>query len=101
MLSIILLYPSNLTTVLAKYFDPMLYPANWGTEQLVFRFPRSRGDIESLTPYCSLEVITASLIKNAVLLDICLDEAGGESKIAGEGHLGPQVPAHLQTFTAP
>jgi hypothetical protein len=96
-----LLYPNNPTTVLAKYFDPMLYPATWGTKQLVCRFHRSRVDVETLTPYCSLDVITVSLIKNAVLLDICLDEAGGESKIAGEGHLGPQVPAHRQTFTAP
>ena len=32
-------FPGSTYSVLAKYFDAMLYITNWGTRQLMFRFP--------------------------------------------------------------
>ena len=85
-------FPSNPITVLTKYFDAMLYLANWGTKQLVFRFPRSLVDAETLAPYCFPDVISTSVTKNALLLDICFDEEGGGSWIEGEGWLSALIP---------
>ena len=85
-------FPSNPITVLTKYFDAMLYLANWGTKQLVFRFPRSLVDAETLAPYCFPDVISTSVTKKAVLLDICFDEEGGGYWIEGEGWLSALIP---------
>ncbi|MBI3328615.1 MAG: hypothetical protein HYZ81_18170, partial [Nitrospinae bacterium] len=85
-------FPGNPIHVLAKYFDAMLYLANWGSKQLVFRFPRSLIDVKTLAPYCFPDVISTSLTKDAVLLDIRFDEEEGESWIEGEGWLSPLVP---------
>ncbi|MFM7880301.1 MAG: hypothetical protein ACKO8H_00005, partial [Microcystis panniformis] len=38
--------------ILAQYFDVMYYIANWGTQQLMFRFPKSLIDREAIEPYC-------------------------------------------------
>lgn len=38
--------------ILRKYYDAMLYMANWGSRQLMFRFPRGVLDLESVNVYC-------------------------------------------------
>jgi len=43
--------------VLAQYFDAMLYLANWGSQQLMFRFPQALIDLEQVKPYCVEEMI--------------------------------------------
>jgi hypothetical protein len=85
-------FPGNPVGVLAKYFDAMLYLANWGTRQLVFRFPRSLLDAETLAPYCFPDVISTSMTENAVLLDIRFDQEGGGFWVEGEGWLSALVP---------
>ena len=32
-------FPGNTEKLMATYFDSILYMANWGTRQLIFRFP--------------------------------------------------------------
>ena len=44
-------FRGNPKSVLAKYFDMMLYISNMGTRQLIFRFPVSALDIQTLAPY--------------------------------------------------
>ena len=41
--------PANEEDLLAKYFDALLYLANWGTSRLLFRFPRSAIETEQST----------------------------------------------------
>ena len=41
----------NPAKVLADYFDVFLYFANWGDQQLMFRFPKSLLDPALLQPY--------------------------------------------------
>ena len=48
-------------TMVERYFDAFLYLANWGTRQVMFRFPRGTLDPETAAQYCYPD--TASLIE--------------------------------------
>lgn len=85
-------FPGDPVGVLEKYFDAMLYLANWGSKQLVFRFPRSVVDADTLAPYCFPDVISTAVTENAVLLDVRFDEEGGGFWVEGEGWLSALVP---------
>jgi len=66
-------------TVLQKYFDALLYMANWGSYQLAFRFPKSAFNPKALEPYCDQESIEVSTVGQYVILNIAInEEEGGE-----------------------
>lgn len=74
--------------VLTQYFDAMLYMANWGAWQLMFRFPTSLIDPELFKPYDLPDVITITKTANHVVLDININEEEGSSDwMEGEGWL--------------
>ncbi|MEM8828092.1 MAG: hypothetical protein AAGE96_01885 [Cyanobacteria bacterium P01_G01_bin.19] len=73
--------------ILAKYFDAMYYIANWGTQQLMFRFPKSLIDIKQIQAYCIEDCISVSKIGNYVILDICYNLEDGFGWIEGGGEL--------------
>ena len=64
-------------SVLEKYFDAMLYMANWGTHQLAFRFPKSAVNLSALKLYCFKRAIEVSIVKEHVILNINISEEGG------------------------
>lgn len=78
--------------VLAKYFDAMLYIANWGTWQLMFRFPKAAVDPQWFRPYHLPNVITISTNAKYVILDIEIHEEGGMGWVEGEGWLSQLLP---------
>jgi hypothetical protein len=78
--------------VLAKYFDAMLYLANWGSRQLMFRFPKSVVDVNALWPYRMLDHIEISTTDDHVVLNIELHEEEGWGWVDGEGHLAGLIP---------
>lgn len=80
-------FPEEPRSILKKYFDAMLYLANWGTKQLAFRLPRSVVDPEMIEPYCFEDIISAHITKRYILLDICVDEEEGGFWVEGEGCL--------------
>ena len=43
--------PANAEDLLTRYFDAMFYIANWGSCQLMFRFPKTAIDLEQMQPY--------------------------------------------------
>lgn len=43
--------------ILTKYYDAMLYMANWGSRQLMFRFPSAALDLEQMQAYCQPLII--------------------------------------------
>jgi len=45
-------FPGNAEEILAKYFDAVFYIANWGSVQLMFRFPKNAIDLEQIQAYC-------------------------------------------------
>jgi hypothetical protein len=44
-------FPADEKEVLARYYDAMLYAANWGSRQLMFRFPKGLVDPDQIQPY--------------------------------------------------
>ncbi|MCI0491022.1 MAG: hypothetical protein L0229_30905 [Blastocatellia bacterium] len=78
--------------VLEKYFDALLYLANWGTKQLMFRLPRSIVDAEQFAPYCIHHKIAASVTSDYVILDIDFYEEEGGFWLEGEGWLSSLAP---------
>jgi len=83
--------------LLAEYYDAMLYLANWGSRQLMFRFPKSLVDLKDLQQY---NVVTVDYPSDAVnvyaegeyaILDIQLHEEEGLGWIEGEGWLDSLV----------
>ena len=51
-------FPGKPEAVLVKYFDAMLYLANWGTRQVMFRWPQALVNREALQPNELLRAIT-------------------------------------------
>jgi len=83
--------------LLADYYDAMLYLANWGSRQLMFRFPKTLVDVAEMQQY---EVVTHEVASDAVaaytrdehaILDIQLHEEEGLGWVEGEGWLDSLV----------
>lgn len=77
--------------VLEKCFDIMLYMANWGTRQLMFRFPKTVVAPSVFEPYCLPDKITVSSSKNYVIVDISIQDEEYGDWIEGEGWLAKLV----------
>jgi hypothetical protein len=77
--------------VLAQYFDAMFYTANWGTLQLMFRFPKALIDLEQMQKYCIEDRIAVSEINNFVILDISINDEESFGWIEGEGNLSSLI----------
>jgi len=72
--------------VLARYFDIMYYIANWGTQQLMFRFPKSLIDREAIELYCIDDYISLSFVGDWAILDWEFSqEEGFNDWIEGQG----------------
>jgi len=79
--------------LLAEYFDAMLYLANWGSRQLMFRFPKTLVDLQQVQQY-ALEfwsdvanAISVHIEGDHAILDVQLHEEEGLGWIEGEGWL--------------
>ncbi len=85
-------FRGNPQEVLTKCFDIMLYMANWGSRQLMFRFPKSLVNLKTLEAYCLEDLITISTTHNSVVLDInIMDEDISAWIDSGEGYLSDMV----------
>jgi hypothetical protein len=73
--------------ILTQHFDAMLYVANWGTRQLMFRLPRSIIDVDILKPFCGFDIISTRVTANHIILDIRFDDEEGGGWMEGEGWL--------------
>lgn len=77
--------------VLTRYFDAMLYLANWGTRRLLFRFPRALIPRKRAERYCVEDVITFEDVGECLVLDFRWDEEGGTDWVEGEGKLSSLI----------
>lgn len=77
--------------VLEKCFDIMLYMANWGTRQLMFRLPLYLVDLPLLESYCLPHKISVATTFDYVILDINIDDEEYRDWIEGEGWLSQFV----------
>lgn len=79
--------------VLAQYFDMMFYIANWGSWQLIFRFPKAIVDAKWFQPYELEGTITVSTTSQHVILDIhIVEEEGLRGWVEGSGWLSRLLP---------
>jgi hypothetical protein len=60
--------------VLLRYFDAMLYSANWGSRRLAFRFPAESIDPVRIDAYCVEDWMTLETEGEHYLLDVSLYE---------------------------
>lgn len=84
--------PARAEELLAKYFDAMFYIANWGSCQLMFRFPKKMIDLEQIRPYLQpyivQEFMTVTEKGNYVVIDFeWHEEAPDWGWIEGTGWL--------------
>jgi hypothetical protein len=65
--------------VLARYFDAMLYQSNWGSRQIILRFPRSALDPQLFNSYVhAFDAVSLEVTDNQLILD--MDFAPDESE---------------------
>lgn len=58
--------------VLVQYFDAFLYMANWGSRELMFRFPKALVDLQLIDPYCLDDCVDLSTADGYLVLTITL-----------------------------
>ena len=79
--------------LLVEYYDAKLYLANWGSRQLMFRFPKELIDLEQVQQYAMeflsdfVSAISLQIEGDYAILDIQLGEEEGLGWIEGEGWL--------------
>lgn len=88
-------FPGDPAEILTRYYDAMLYMANWGSRRLMFRFPKSALDLESVRAYCQPPIgedyFSLSTVGEYAILNIEFrDEAGG-GWAEGEGWLPAMI----------
>jgi hypothetical protein len=63
-------FPVDPYRVLAKYFDAMLYITNWGTRQLMFRFPANAIPDDVISAYQYANSMDWSTVGEYIILNI-------------------------------
>ena len=84
-------FPARAEEILERYFDALLYLANWGTRRLMFRFPKSLIDIAQVQPYAVEVIIEFRETDEHVILDIDFNEEDASFWVEGEGSLSSLV----------
>jgi hypothetical protein len=80
---------------MAKYFDAFLYVANWGTRELMLRFPRRVLDPAIAKDYCGAGCAKSS--GDFVMLDfVSDDESGDDWDDDGTGWLPALIPIRAE-----
>jgi hypothetical protein len=84
-------FPGDPKRLLVQYFDLMYYIANWGTQQLMFRLPKSLVDQKALELYCIKDCISLSFSGDWAILDWQFSNEEGFGWIEGEETLDELV----------
>lgn len=81
---------------IAKYFDAFLYVANWGTRELMLRFPRRVLDLATAKDYCR-GAAAAKSTGDFVILDFLSDDEPGDGwDDDGTGWLSALIPLRAE-----
>ena len=89
-------FPGQAEEVLARYYDAMIYMANWGSRRLLFRFPRALIDaalIQAYIPAFDFEGrMSLSTVGEYAVLKFVLRREGEGGWLEGEGWLDRLAP---------
>ena len=84
-------FPARAEEILERYFDALLYLANWGTRRLMFRFPKALIDIAQVQSYAVEDIIEFRETGEHVILDFDFNEEDVSFWVEGEGSLSSLV----------
>lgn len=82
--------------LLLKYFDIYFYIANWGTVQLMFKFPFELVDLSEIKPYLIKDVISYKRHGKFLVLDVEVNNEDGFGWTEGEGILPILLPIYAE-----
>jgi hypothetical protein len=82
---------------LKRFFDVMVYVANWGTRRIMFRVPKSLVDIPLAKSYCGDESLEVTSAGEYVMFNITAQEEGGDWE-EGEGWMASLVPLRAEVM---
>ena len=85
-------FKHNPKKVLADYFDAFLYQANWGSNQLMFRFPARLLDASAVEAYCLDDYISLERMGEYYILDIEVNDEDGRDWIEPGSELSGLLP---------
>lgn len=80
--------------ILLKYFDIYFYIANWGTIQLMFKFPIEKIDLSKIRPYLIKNVISCKKSREYLVLNVEVNNEDGFGWTNGEGILPTFLSIH-------
>jgi hypothetical protein len=83
-------------TMMERYFDAFCYLANWGTRQLMFRFPRALLDAETARRYCHSDAASVTETADHVIISLRLDRDPDNEWLEGESLLGTMAQARAE-----
>ena len=77
--------------MMEKYFDAHVYVANWGTQNLMLRFPRGIIDEDLLPTYCIDDPMSFWSTDENVIISWCYDSEPGGEWVEGEGWMSQLI----------
>lgn len=82
-------------TFMEEYFDAFLYLANWGTHQLMLRFPAGVLDPDLARLYCPGDEASVHVRGDCLILEVRSEEEGGDWEEA-DGNLSSILPVRAE-----
>ncbi|MCY7340986.1 MAG: hypothetical protein LH603_03780 [Pseudonocardia sp.] len=82
-----------------RYFDAFLYLANWGTRELVLRFPARLIDLDTAQRYCRGDSVSAWSHGDQVIVAAVSENEEGDFEWGGEGELASILPVRAEVLT--
>ena len=76
--------------LLLKYFDVFFYIANWGTAQLMLKYPKRQIDLRHLKKFSIMDTLSIKECGSNVIVDICINNEDGFGWIEDDEYL-PEI----------
>ncbi len=77
-------FQGDLRRLVERYFDAFLYLANWGTRELILRFPARLIDLDTAQRYCMGDCVSAWSQGNHVIVAAVSEDEEGDFEWGGE-----------------
>lgn len=88
-------FPAQPQSILAQHFDMMLYMTNWGSRQVMFRFPLGTISPDAIQPYLYRYRLELEIVNGYQILNIEKHPEDNYGEwVEGEGWLAPMLPLH-------
>lgn len=91
-------FPGEPRRLVERYFDAFLHVANWGTRELMLRFPRRLVDLETTRQYCGGGVSSAWSCGEHVIVAAGSEDEEGDFEWGGEGVLASMLPVRSEVL---